>query len=153
MLHATVSLRVVPAYPDPNHANSGRAGGWVAGTPFKAVDQGTGEFLVRHARGLPPEVFYQPHLLAGELVAVPGKRALEVLPHVPQEVLVPHGLASHLSQNVLAHAPPSGTTAVAASVCRGTRRRSLSHGTEKRGHVIPPHHAYLLPSETPTTTL
>ena len=102
----------------------GRGGWQVAGTLFEAVGQSTGEFLIRHAGGPPPEVLYQPYLLEGEFVAVPGKRALKVLPHLPQEVLVPRGPAGQLSQNVLAHVTPSGTTALAASVYRGTGRQS-----------------------------
>jgi hypothetical protein len=108
----------------------GRVGERAADAPSDTGAQRTGKFLVRHPGGSTSEALHQPHLLAGELVAVPGKCALEVLPRLTQEVRVPHSPASHLSQNVLAHGPPSGTTAVAASVYRGTRRRNLPHAAE-----------------------
>jgi hypothetical protein len=107
----------------PTPTRGGRSGWRHVGTPCEAIGQRTGERPVAHSSGSTPEALHQPHLLAGQLVAVPGKRALEVLPRLPQEVRVKHSPASQLSQYVLAHDPPSDTTAVVASVYRGTRRR------------------------------
>src|ERR671911_446768 len=71
----------------------GWTGGRVAATPFEAVSQGTGELLVRHASCLPPETLYQGPLLAGEVIAVAGEGALEVLPRLSQKGRVRRGPA------------------------------------------------------------
>ena len=69
---------------------------------MEAADQRTGELLVRHASGLPPEALDHPHLLAGEAVVVAGQGASEVLPRLAQEARVRRP-ACKVPQYVLAH--------------------------------------------------
>jgi hypothetical protein len=71
--------------------------------PFKAICQGTGELLVGHTSGLPPETLHQGPLLVGEMIAVLSECALKVLPCLPQKGRFRCGPPCQVPQYVFAH--------------------------------------------------
>src|SRR5215210_5141699 len=63
----------------------GGSGRRAAGTISQDTGQHTGELLVAHPGGLPPEIFHQPHLIECEVVAEPRERAFEIPPPLLQK--------------------------------------------------------------------
>src|SRR5215218_719938 len=80
-----------------------RSGRRAAGTPSEATGKRTGELLVAHRGSPTPEVLHQTQLLECEVVAEPRKRALKVLPRLPQKGRFRCGPACQVPQYVLAH--------------------------------------------------
>jgi hypothetical protein len=60
-----------------------RPGGRATGPPLEIVGKHLGKFLVAHPGGLSLEAIHHPTLFAGEVVAVLGERAFQVLPRSP----------------------------------------------------------------------
>ena len=89
LLTADINLQVVLVSRDPHRASSGQRDGW-EGYPFAlrghALEYGRAPGA--HSGSMLPDVFYQPHLPAGQLVAVLGEHAFEVLPSLPQKAWV-----------------------------------------------------------------
>src|SRR3712207_4220530 len=87
----------------PVPTRGGRSGRRGAGTPSEATGNSTGALLVAHRGSPTPEVLHQPQLLECEVVAEPRKRALKVLPRLPQKGRFRCGPACQVPQYVLAH--------------------------------------------------
>ena len=74
-----------------------------AGRTSEATGKRTGELLVAHPGGLPPETFHQTQLLECEVVAEPRERAFEIPPRLLQKGRFRCGPPCQVTQYVFAH--------------------------------------------------
>jgi hypothetical protein len=80
---------------------------------LKTTRQRASEFLVAHPGGPSPKVLHHPQFLVGEVVAIAGERALEVLPRLPEKHGIRRGLACQITQYGFAQSAPLDMTAMA----------------------------------------